>query len=109
MFPGESPGRSRLALLGRRSAIGGSSELADYGHATKINHFYNGCGLPSGRQRVVVPHAPLWAALASELVTVASTTLLAYEGEHMKHVVYGTGGERINRKMNYDRYRSSGR
>ncbi len=29
MFPGESPGRSRLALLGRRSALGGSLKVVD--------------------------------------------------------------------------------
>ena len=42
MFPGESPGRSRLELLGRRSAYGGSSGMADDSRVTKINHFYNG-------------------------------------------------------------------
>ena len=41
MFPGESPGRSRLALLGRRYASGGPSGMADYGHVTIVNHFYN--------------------------------------------------------------------
>ena len=42
MFPGESPGRSRLALLGRRSAFGGSSGVAGEGPVTIISHFYNG-------------------------------------------------------------------
>ena len=42
MFPGESPGRSRLALLGRRSAYGGSSEEVDCSPVTKIILFYNG-------------------------------------------------------------------
>ena len=42
VFLGESPGRSRLALLGRRSDTGGSSEMADSGCVTKVILFYNG-------------------------------------------------------------------
>ena len=43
MFPGEIPGRSRLALLGRRSATGGSSEEVDCHPVTKVILFHNGC------------------------------------------------------------------
>ena len=42
MFPGESPGRSRLELLGRRSAKSGSSEKADGDYVTKVIPFNNG-------------------------------------------------------------------
>ena len=38
-FPGESPGRSRLALLGRRSALGGSSEVVDGPLRLKLTTF----------------------------------------------------------------------
>ena len=41
-FPGESPGRSRLELLGRRRGTTASSEKADDSRVTKVNHFYNG-------------------------------------------------------------------
>ena len=42
MFLGEIPKRSRFALLGRRSAVGVSSEMADHGFVTIANRFYNG-------------------------------------------------------------------
>ena len=43
-FPGESPGRSRLELLGRRRGTTASSEKADDSRVTKVNHFCNGSG-----------------------------------------------------------------
>ena len=39
MFPGESPGRSRLDLLGRWSAEIASSGMADRSLVTIVNHF----------------------------------------------------------------------
>ena len=44
VFPGEIPGRSRLALLGRRGfpLSGSVTGKADRGLVTKVNLFYNG-------------------------------------------------------------------
>ena len=44
VFPGEIPGRSRLALLGRRGfpLPGSVTGKADRGLVTKVNLFYNG-------------------------------------------------------------------
>ena len=44
MFPGEIPGRSRPALLGRRRfpLRAASQDKADIGLVTKVNLFYNG-------------------------------------------------------------------
>ena len=53
VFPGEIPGRSRLALLGRRGfpLPGSVTGKADRGLVTKVNLFYNGCvreyGIPA--------------------------------------------------------------
>ena len=47
VFPGEIPGRSRLALLGRRGfpLSGSVTGKADRGLVTKVNLFYNGFGV----------------------------------------------------------------
>ena len=77
VFPGEIPGRSRLALLGRRGfpLSGSVTGKADRGLVTKVNLFYNGMtkkrltfqgkyfnfqDVPMELEPLQQPYPPLW-------------------------------------------------
>ena len=93
VFPGEIPGRSRLALLGRRGfpLPGSVTGKADRGLVTKVNLFYNGKRVLKGEVALVDSSSPRYGEKASYYSAVCLET---GEVEWMELRVTATPGHR---------------
>ena len=98
VFPGEIPGRSRLALLGRRGfpLPGSVTGKADRGLVTKVNLFYNG-NVWSGPWSYRIAYLLLITPLYS--VTLVAVGTLFGKHAYFKDKVLRMWGRLLPRRM----------